>query len=84
MSTQQSSNLPRGRFRHGAGHFHITEESPFNWRGQSGDMRRFGGMMFHKRDGYPILELSLHAKVELARENQLRTFLQVPVEAYRA
>lgn len=82
MNTRQSQNLPRGRFR--PMYTHITEDSPFNWRGQSGDMRRFGGMMFHKRDGYPILELSLHAKVELARENQLRTFLQVPVEAYRA
>lgn len=60
------------------------EEAPFNWHGANGELRRFGGTMFNNSRGFPVLELSLHAKVELARENQLRTFMQVPVAEYTA
>lgn len=87
MNTQQNRKLPYGKFRK---HQPITPESPFNFTTNTGlddemdAMRVFGGMMFW-RNGHPnFFEPSRHVQVALARENLLRTFLQIPVEEYRA
>jgi hypothetical protein len=48
------------------------ELRPFNWRPQrpgTDHMRVFGGWWSQIPNRSPLLELSLHAKVQLAREN---------------
>ena len=51
------------------------ELRPFNWRPQrvgTDHMRVFGGWWSQIPNRSPLLELSLHAKVELAKENNKR------------
>lgn len=54
------------------------ELRPFNWRpnrphGARDHMRVFGGWWSQVQNRSPLLELSLHAKVELAKENNRRS-----------
>lgn len=92
MNTQEQRNLPHGKSRPGKFRKHhapITEESPFNWTSHrdSNDldaMKVFGGMMFWRNGHRHFFEPSLHVRLALARENLLRTFLQIPIEEYRA